>query len=355
MSVIFRTKAYSPTFTLAERQTDRFEGSDDFEYLHQKQILMNVVDKVAIVQSDPTESTGRMFNLNSIIDASEIIDYNKDFRIFGESSGMNLVEVVGYAFEDHTISRILKSAMSLGEEVSYLTESAERHHNLSFILLKESVLYERGARSNYNVIQGTGARESVSVTLVRHILSPYTLQRTWVNAVYVDNNLTIGESVSFVWSGRDSYVYDVGNDAWGEYTNMKIINANVLNSGIALNNVNLLLKNNGKIRKYPSNLITEEQAMVTTKVINVEKGVIQSLGLIGEDDGGSITVEVGKLDEFDSQTKRIELNTPIKLRAKANHIPKGDGYGRTFFAQVRNMLSIRNIIFKYKERIKRTD
>ena len=183
MSVIFRTKAYSPTFTLAERQTDRFEGSDDFEYLHQKQILMNVVDKVAIVQSDPTESTGRMFNLNSIIDASEIIDYNKDFRIFGESSGMNLVEVVGYAFEDHTISRILKSAMSLGEEVSYLTESAERHHNLSFILLKESVLYERGARSNYNVIQGTGARESVSITLVRHILSPYTLQRTWVNAV----------------------------------------------------------------------------------------------------------------------------------------------------------------------------
>ena len=60
--------------------------------------------------------------------------------------------------------------------------------------------------------------------------------------------------------------------------------------------------------------------MVTTKVNNVEKGVIQSLGLIGEDDGGSITVEVGKLDEFDSQTKRIELNTPIKLRAKANHI-----------------------------------
>ena len=216
--------------------------------------------------------------------------------------------------------------MSLGEEVSYLTESAERHHNLSFILLKESVLYERGARSNYNVIQGTGARESVSITLVRHILSPYTLQRTWVNAVYVDNNLTIGESVSFVWSGRDSYVYDVGNDAWGEYTNMKIINANVLNSGIALNNVNLLLKESGEIRKYPSNKITKEQGIVTTKVVQIEKGVIQSIGIIGQDDveivraapggdiikkvpkpvhHGEINVKIGLVNEESSQIKHL--------------------------------------------------
>jgi hypothetical protein len=169
--------------------------------------------------------------------------------------------------------------------------------------------------------------------------------------------LSIGETVEYLISTPDSMVYDTINDIWLQYANMKITHANVLDGGNASNNVNLLVRENGKIHKFPSNVYTDDISIVSTKVVGMRKGVVQSFSVVGtnQDEKGATTIYVGNFGKEDSIMTGYRLEQPIKMRAKHNPIPKDAGYGTSFFAQIKNLFSIRNIVFKFKTRIKDSD
>ena len=372
--MITRTKGYSGEFILVFRARDDVVGSDTFDYGLTKHRQFNIIETITVVMHHPTKNTGRAISLESDLSSITGLSFNSNI-VFGMQDQPLLLDEIGIIHHKSSHYGNSTNFMAVEEAVEWLRHKHVAFPILTLMKIEESVHYHlRGAFAR-NASTGMGLIESPTYDLFhQHVVVPVTLKRRRANTIMHTEAMEVVEQISYQMSWRDSIVYDVKNDVWAEYTNMKITNANVLNSGNALDNVNLLLTNNGEIRKYPSNLITEEVGIVTTKIIDIEKGAVTSVGIVGQDHvvriyetnpddkeyyynyvddyRGEINVKIGLLDEEDSQVKQSRLVTPIKMRAKNNPIPGDDGYGRTFYAQIKNMLSIRRLIFKFKKRTK---
>ena len=373
MSNITRTKGFSGYFTLGHRRMDDVKGIDVLSYTIQKHRVFNITSKVKLADPGMQRYIGRTQQLETSFSVATEENYNKDYRLFGNQDNLQFEDNMVYNFHESHILMKLLGYFSVQESIEFEFYHKVPISPISTFGVSESVVHSFQTAFTRGEEDGLEILPTVTYDYSSQQVhwSDIHLPRIYHNIQNHTVAIGVEETVSYQWTGRDSMVYDVVNDVWGEYTNMKIINANVLNSGIALNNVNLLLKENGEIRKYPSNQITKEQGIVTTKVVQIEKGVIQSVGIIGQDDveivraapggdiikkvpkpvhHGEINVKIGIVNEESSQIKQSILQTPLKMRGKNNPIPNSDGYGRTFFAQIKNMLSIRTLIFKFKNR-----
>ena len=373
MSIITRTKGFSGRFILIHKVRDDINGEDICSYVVQKNRVFNIPSTVILKDPGMQRLIGRTKQLETAFGVSTEQDFNKDFRTFGLQGTLFLDDDMVYYFHESQHLGQASVNLSVQEAIEFQFGRAVAFNSFSVFGVGETVIHSFQTAFTRDEEDGLEILPTITYDYSSQQVhwSDIHLPRIYHNIQNHTEALGVEEAVSYQWTGRDSMVYDVVNDVWGEYTNMKIINANVLNSGIALNNVNLLLKENGEIRKYPSNQITKEQGIVTTKVVQIEKGVIQSVGIIGQDDveivraapggdiikkvpkpvhHGEINVKIGLVNEESSQIKQSILQTPLKMRGKNNPIPNSDGYGRTFFAQIKNMLSIRTLIFKFKNK-----
>ena len=354
------TKGFSEPFALIRLVEESIiRSADEITLAKRSNHKIDIVDRVSLI-SFPADTDYVYLHHKSLGSGLGLFDL-PSYRVglnFGVPDDAGLIDNVEMFFRDATHVSVAGGSIGIGEITEWNHGEISKKSVVSRLSIGESVIFNIQYMPFKGVRMRLGVHYSVTLDILEKHKEPVSpgdpLNTLFRNKLRHSEAMGVVERVEYEWSAPDSYVYDVKNDAWSQYTNMKIINANVLNGGNALDNVNLLLKNNGEIYQYPSNTMTDSLSIVTTKMLNMEKGAVESLGIIGKDSKwglGRVLINIGIVEKEDSQVTQHFLKTPIKMRAKNNPIPDDSGYGRTFFAQIKNMISIRNLIFKYKKRI----
>ena len=319
--------------------------------------------------------------------ASEAITFNEGIGyasggLHAIKSSIEFYEKTVYDFKIIGTRNFTIDTLGFDETLTYGFAVAPFKRASSYLGAELAVEYTHKINPRKSVYSETSFEEGATFEWMRSYGSPMLPRWTRYRRTIIEEILSFEENTDYDFQHRDTFGYDIGKDVFYKYTNMKVINANVLNSGNALNNVNLLMDKSGRIKKYPSEYSTGDVATVTTKTINMEKGVLQGLSLSGVTWSpnpipgtqtvvkhirrnpffqGNITmyVHVEKDRHSDSDAEdsltAYRVGEPygpeVKANLEPNYVPDSAGYGRAFFAQLKGFFRIDRLIFSYKQRI----
>ena len=145
-----------------------------------------------------------------------------------------------------------------------------------------------------------------------------------------------------------SYVYHIDRNAWTKFTGLDIVSATTMTGGSELDNVNLLLENEGDISKYPSNSYTSDQSEIETKEFYIGKGVLRKMKVdYGEVESGimeSVMTTENLFGQEKENTNTIDDPKPDHWRG----IALKNSRGKRMKFKLTDMEEIRSIMYDVK-------
>jgi hypothetical protein len=143
-----------------------------------------------------------------------------------------------------------------------------------------------------------------------------------------------------------TYVYDLTYRRWTTFKGLDITSSSLLMGGTNVENINLFLKSNGKIDKYPTGDKTNEDAHIKTKDMMMESASINRIKLdYNGDSSADLTYTIRNVKSDGTDVDRTKKITGIEKNVWRGTGTAGRKYGREANIKIENADEIYKILY----------
>jgi len=141
-----------------------------------------------------------------------------------------------------------------------------------------------------------------------------------------------------------TYVFHIERNSWSRFTNLDIVDISSLTAGSELDNVSLFLESDGTIKKYPTSTATSTDALIETKEIFFEKGILRRIKAGFEGDGVDFISHLKKADSDGLEVTKTNTITSIETD-KWRGIALANSRGKSVSFKIKNAEKIQSIMY----------